>query len=505
MSHLTSKIKEHLQHGGVLEVLKMIYERIYVAIVVKPRLRKIKKREALAKLSDREQGDYRANRFSHCIMRTLGKIFFFPLIVKNRHTKILVVLHFYYSKSADEVISYLKNLNCYNFDLVITFPNDFDYTTAKNKFLKFKPNAKIIDYPNQGYDIGPFLEVIRTTDLNQYDIIIKLQTKNTTRNIYIYKQFFRGRDWFKNLYKGVLGDFSVHHTIGKLQKTTPYGVVAAKNLIVHDPKHKQELVKENIEKNKKFKYQNNYYFVAGSCFAIKSACLKPIQKSGISLKEFEKTKRGTFSLAHIMERVIFFYVSPKYTFYGNKVDFWRHIKWTRAEKTLNQMSALSQIYQLGDYEIPIDYAWAHLEHCFLEKAESINLKLKDIRREHPQTHKLIGLEKCEPYLYLQGGKTNEAIYEAYCDFHAADATLPDMTRARFDKLIKSIKQHGYNSKIPILVDAKNVILDGQHRACVLLYLYGAAYEIPVLRLHLLTIDPSKIKPFSKKVPLASSN
>ena len=100
------------------------------------------------------------------------------------------------------------------------------------------------------------------------------------RRLFIYNQFFSGRDWFLNLYQGILGPFNVHKMVDKLMNRKKCGLVASKNLIIKDPKHKQELVKEglSLKKLKNVRFYDNYDFVAGSCFAIKSKCLKEVQK-----------------------------------------------------------------------------------------------------------------------------------------------------------------------------------------------------------------------------------
>ena len=54
-------------------------------------------------------------------------------------------------------------------------------------------------------------------------------------------------------------------------------------------------------------------------------------------------------------------------------------------------------------------------------------------------------------------------YEEYSEFHISHG-LPIMTRERFDKLIQSIEQNGYNEKNMLVVNQNNEIMDGQHRA-----------------------------------------
>jgi hypothetical protein len=498
------KLKEHLKHGGPFEVIKLFFLRIKYLTTYPKRHRAYKlqlKADEKAKIWEKQnalpahkRGVYFSRHRFNSTKRTIGRLLNTISIFSHRNSKILVVLHFFYEKSIDEVIEYLKNLSCYNYDLIVTYPNVSAYSEMKKKIHHLKPDAKIIECPNKGYDIGSFIKVVNGTNLKDYDIVFKLQTKSTNKSIFIYNQYFEGHDWFKNLWDGVLGSYSVHRTIRKLcTKNKKYGLVAAKNLIIHDPKHKQALVQETIEGYGKIKYQSNYRFVAGSCFAIRARCLQTIQKAKINPDDFEETKYGFFSLAHVIERAICFSGMSGYKYYGNRVDLCRKLKWARLEKKLNRMSAL-QIAELPQYEISPDFVWHVLESRFLEKYEIVEISLKDIKREYfDGTIKT--LQECEPYLYLNG---NINKYKKYVEFQEKH-NLPHMSIARFDKLMDSIKKNGYNKKYPIIIGRYNYVWDGQHRACILMKLYGEDYKIKVIKCYAVAIDFFKVRPFSGKV------
>lgn len=465
---------------------------------LKKKFDKIREQE---KLPPYERGVYYSHKVGRFILRNISFLVNSPMIIKNKDCRILVIVHLFYMKSVDEILEYLKNLKGYKYDLVITYIDGMYNQSDLDKIAKFKPETEFRKCDNRGYDIGPFVGVINETDLKEYDIVIKMQSKSTGKIAFIYGQFFKNRDWFKNLWNGVLGSFSVHRTISKLYNGKKYGIVAAKNLIIHDPEHKQDLTKEIITKHK-LDYVDNYYFVAGSCFAIRSKCLEKIKKAKIKASDFEETTGGFFSLAHAIERAICFSIMPRYRFYGNKVDFWRHLKWGRAEKKLNEISGIKVIKKIKGYDIPSDYLWHSVEHCFLKDASVEEIEINKLRRKHPKTGKIIKLEECEPYLYLEGGEKNRKLYEEYCKYHLKNG-LPNMSIARFDKLINSIKKNGYNEKIPIVIGDQNIIYDGQHRACILMHLYGKDYKLKVVKLESVDIDPTKIKAFSKKVPTAN--
>jgi hypothetical protein len=85
----------------------------------------------------------------------------------------------------------------------------------------------------------------------------------------------------------------------------------------------------------------------------------------------------------------------------------------------------------------------------------------DLKYQMGPGEKIISLKDTYPYRYLQGDKS---AYEDYCRIHE-EKGYPAMTADRFDALISSLSQQGYDPKHIILVNELGVIRDGQHRAC----------------------------------------
>ena len=52
----------------------------------------------------------------------------------------------------------------------------------------------------------------------------------------------------------------------------------------------------------------------------------------------------------------------------------------------------------------------------------------------------------------------------------------------FDQLIESIHKNRHDERKIIVVDENNILLDGQHRACVLADMYGVDSYIKVLKI-----------------------
>ncbi|MDR0303990.1 MAG: rhamnan synthesis F family protein [Chitinispirillales bacterium] len=86
--------------------------------------------------------------------------------------KILVHLHLFYEEQFDIFAEKIKSaLERYNYSLFITVSDCND--EIKQKFLSFKPDAKFIIVKNIGADIFPFITVLNSVNLEDYDYIIK--------------------------------------------------------------------------------------------------------------------------------------------------------------------------------------------------------------------------------------------------------------------------------------------------------------------------------------------
>ena len=406
------------------------------------------------------------------ILRYVGRIIYCNSIRKNKSKRILVCLHLFYMESWELIKKYLNNLSCYQYDLIVTYIDDNYDNATLEKIKKYKTNVKFYKYENKGFDIGPFIDVLQYIKLEDYDIILKLHSKGIKRNsIFIYNQIFKKKDWFFNLYNGLLDGFSVHKMISAFEKNNNIGIIAADNLIVTDPKHKQFFT-EKACKDHGIKYFPNYRFVAGSCFAIRANLLQPIQKLHLSIDNFNVTQRGVFSFAHAMERIICFAQEGKYTLYGIKT------KHPLYKKKTAKMLSLSSISLLNDERIKFDYAffYKHLEGRPILKYEITQIKLGDIRRKFFD-NKIYTLEECSPYKYLQGETKR---YQEYCAINKQYSDI-DMSESRYKNLIASIDK-GYDPKMMPIVSQNNIILDGQHRCCILLNKYGSDHKVTVCKL-----------------------
>lgn len=392
--------------------------------------------------------------------------------------RILVCMHLFYPESWKEIKWFLHNLDIYNYDLYLSYPEGLLNEEHLAQVREFKADTHFFACENRGYDIGPFVEMLNYVNLDDYDIVFKLHSKGIKRpELFMYHKFFMRKEWFTQLFRGTIGILNTHRTIKKLaDPNNKIGMVACENLIVKDPSHKQNLVNMWCE-NLGIPMEYDYDFVAGTCFAERSVLLKELKKMNLTLADFDLTTRGEFSMAHGLERIVCMHVKQQgYTTSGNPVRF----KEERARKKEAQnRERYAAVRLLDDDRFIIDdnFFYRLVEGRQVESYELVKIRLGDIIRIWEG--KKLTLDQCAPYLYLMGYR-NE--YYDYCDFHR-DNDLPEMTKQRFDTLISSIEENGFNDKYKIIINQDNVLQDGQHRACYYTYKYGIDHEVEVLRIH----------------------
>ena len=91
----------------------------------------------------------------------------------SNRKRVAVVLHIYHVHHLEECLRYIGNIT-EKFDLYIT--SNFSESDATIREIKRRyPDAISIQYPNIGFDIGPFLSLIST--LCSYDLVCKVHAK----------------------------------------------------------------------------------------------------------------------------------------------------------------------------------------------------------------------------------------------------------------------------------------------------------------------------------------
>ena len=88
---------------------------------------------------------------------------------------ILVHLHLFYPEMWLELKTCINNIASYPFKLYVTMVNEHQDVINDIKMSFNYPHIEIVE--NRGYDIGPFINIINKTNLDDYSYIVKLHTK----------------------------------------------------------------------------------------------------------------------------------------------------------------------------------------------------------------------------------------------------------------------------------------------------------------------------------------
>ena len=428
-----------------------------------------------------DSGTYRSLRLWRGIKRSMGKLRYGKRIASNQKARILVCFQLFYPKSWAEVKEYLKNLAPYSYDLVVTYQEQSKMQPILEDIRRFHAKARLIPVENVGFDVGGFWTALRQVGLEDYDVVFKAHSKGTGRRpVYMYRRFFKKRDWFLYLLEGILGAGTVHTTIGRLLEgeggERPCGLAAAGNLLVEDPPHKQRLLKRVMEPYPQIHVPEGYAYVAGTCFAIRAEHLKWFRGEAF---EFELSKPGQFSLAHGLERALCLVPAASGDgIAGNRVCALR--QWIRkAQSGPYRNEAMEALLHEDRFELDEEFACRTLETLRIRSYEYTTVRLRDIKSLW-YDGSVFPLAESAPYRYLCG---DTAVYDEYCRYYEEHNLFP-VSRKRFDGLIRSMEEKGFDPRKAIVLRQDNTLLDGQHRLCCLLKQYGGDFEVPAVRLRI---------------------
>lgn len=222
--------------------------------------------------------------------------------IKN---KMLAHLHLYYHDQLDFMIKKMKNINNCDWDLYVTVCEENPVSTRK--ILSFKKDAKIIKVENRGYDIWPFIQILRMVDIDDYDVVLKIHTKNYRKeSLNFIGKAFKGFFWRDSLINALIG--SKKEFFNNLQKfyQTNTGMIFDEKFMLPLLKNRQEDTTLLEDLKQRLNIVSDYnYFCAGTMFMIRASVLKQIITSNIDKKDFEKNGYTSENgkLVHSLERI----------------------------------------------------------------------------------------------------------------------------------------------------------------------------------------------------------
>lgn len=200
-----------------------------------------------------------------------------------------------------EFRKYLKSISAYDYDLFVTMV-DKDPTMQKD-IIDFKPNTKILFCENRGYDIRPFVIVMRSVDVHDYSYVVKMHTKRdlqTTAHVNGY--YFKGKTW-RNMCCSFLRSQGAFSSVVEMLEGNPkIGMCGTQYLTIEIQNDKDEGASQ---KYYELLTENNlplipHSFVGGTIFIARSEVFDMLRYLDLNAFESEIQHGGQY--AHAVER-----------------------------------------------------------------------------------------------------------------------------------------------------------------------------------------------------------
>ncbi|MNZ23890.1 Rhamnan synthesis protein F [compost metagenome] len=214
--------------------------------------------------------------------------------------RIAVVLHLFYADLLSEIVGYLRNI-VEPFDIFVTTPFEADIPCILRQLSPLAHSVTVCHSENRGRDIGPFVALLRSRQLDQYTAVLKLHSKKS-------KYSENGSLWRNTLYQDLMRDSLTIQRIIKIFETNKIGLLGPHPFYLsHDDfwGANRNTVCRLLEKT----YANessrdiSLGFFAGSMFWFTPAALSPLQELDESELSFEpESGMQDGTLAHALER-----------------------------------------------------------------------------------------------------------------------------------------------------------------------------------------------------------
>ena len=239
--------------------------------------------------------------------------------MNNKRT--CVILHLFYQDMWDEIKEYLLNLQeITSFDLFITCTNDnkdlFDnikrtFNKNNNIYIEVIENTK-------GADIYPFLYIINKINLNDYDLIYKLHSKQNITNeltcrlpSFTNTRFYIGHKIWRNLLlEAILGKNHIKK-VRDAFSNNKIGMSGFGPLLIKFNTEKYDIFPnkfEEISSKYNFKYIEDHKCYVGTIFVIRANLLKCLQNkydiSNFQTNTNEKFATITWQMEHLFGYIV---------------------------------------------------------------------------------------------------------------------------------------------------------------------------------------------------------
>lgn len=217
-------------------------------------------------------------------------------------------LHLYYMDQLHEIISKLQNLDKagVDYDLYVTMTAKDEEAEAEIK--QAFPEAMIWQVENRGYDIGPFIDFLHKINLDSYDYILKVHTKNKKGGDYGCFNGVRvdSKTWANMLWDALLGSPEIVRNNYSILSENPKVGMLGSGFCLTDEEWAYKMLEMRIKQEAQkilLPHLNTIAFIAGTMFMVRAKLMQPFLAYRITDFDEVQSKIHDYMLAHCLERL----------------------------------------------------------------------------------------------------------------------------------------------------------------------------------------------------------
>ena len=230
--------------------------------------------------------------------------------------KTAVVVHVFHAGFWDELAACVKNVGpC---SLFVTYADEASVAAARRDF----PDATFVRCENRGYDVWPFLKVVRDFRLDASDVVVKLHTKRDLAESFVCNHAdLAGARW-RELLLGFVGSRRAWSRAVRVLMRDGVGQVADRRLVFSAGTNPRERAAFDAAvafvADLTGRAVPDGRYVAGTMFAVRGNVLAPLANHPFEAAMFPEPQANSGTFAHVMERVLGLVVAAA----GLRVEGW---------------------------------------------------------------------------------------------------------------------------------------------------------------------------------------
>lgn len=222
--------------------------------------------------------------------------------------KVLVIFHVYYPEQIPFFLEKMQNIVDVDWDLLVTGSNLSG--EVKSRISSFKPDASFLSVANIGYDIGPFIEAVKSVDISRYGIVLKLHTKNVDEHsvMRLNGDNLCGHRWRDTMVNALLGSpLSFRRVLRRFESGEDIGMAYSLSVNCLSRGATLEDSSQLLDELERIGLKPGAMeFCAGTIFAVRAEALSYLQKPEVTLSCFAPSiaSHSTGTMAHTYERIL---------------------------------------------------------------------------------------------------------------------------------------------------------------------------------------------------------